>query len=130
MLAGVEPRRHGGGGEHPRVLREKTVGAVDEPARRKVPRQLQMGRLGAGVHPGVRAARSHDPYRMAQQPLQRLLHHLLDGDGVLLPLPAGVGGAAVGEGETVGIHAFTRERMKNGPQIPTYTHGHSATPAS
>src|SRR5436853_250747 len=109
-------------------LREMAVGAVDEPARREVPRQLEGGHLGAGVDPGVRAAGAEDPDGLLEQALQGLFDHLLDGDGVLLPLPAGVGGAAVGEGEAVGIHAFPRESRKNGPQIPRYTHGQSATP--
>ena len=60
-----------------------------------------MGTLPKGVNPGVGSARAVKHDALARQTGQRLLHDLLNPDGVLLALPAGVRGAVVGDGAVV-----------------------------
>src|SRR6185295_7898201 len=68
------------------------------------------------------------PGGMAEQALEPLFHHLLHRKRVPLPLPSGIGGAAVGEGEAVDQALLSRSAWqssstKNGPQIAQNTQG-------
>ena len=57
--------------------------------------RVKVHRLPEGVHARVGAARPGDGHGDAGEARQRLLHHLLYGQRVALPLPAGVIGAVV-----------------------------------
>ncbi len=85
--------------EHPDVGGQEVIGAVDEPLHGKVATESQGDELPVGVHAGVGAAGADGTNGLAGQRGERLLEHLLHGEGVRLALPAGVAGADVGERE-------------------------------
>ena len=56
----------------------------------------EIGHLAPGVDPGVSAARADEGDLVSpREPPQRRFHHLLDGNGVHLALPAVIAGAVV-----------------------------------
>ena len=73
----------------------------------------EAGDLRDRVHAGVRPTRAHDRRSApaaAGDGLKGLFDHLLDGDPVLLPLPANVVGSVVGKGQLQGTHGDSRVR--------------------
>ena len=74
-------------------------------------------------------------FRQSEQSGERLFDHLLDRERVLLPLPAGVGRAAVGDDQAVGAQAFhihpfpVISKTPKGTQIARNSQGISGTPA-
>jgi hypothetical protein len=62
-------------------------------------RELDAGHLPNRVDPGIGSSRAHDHDRGPLNLGKRSLETLLNRRPVLLPLPADVGGAFVGDGE-------------------------------
>ena len=74
------------------------------------------------MHARVRAARARDRVRLPRKAKQRLFHHLLHGERVFLPLPAGIVRAIVFDGQlhahqisprTSTTHAMSAASVKN-----------------
>ena len=97
--AGVEIVRHGAAFAHADVAGQHGIEGVGVLVRGDAAGGIEVGALAEGVDARVRAAGAKEHRPCPHQPGHGLLHHLLHGEGVLLPLPAGVGRAVVFEGE-------------------------------
>ena len=94
------------------------IGAMDQTLFRERPGEPQMSRLTAGVDSGVGPAGTVDRDRHVEQIAEGFFHHLLNGQGVVLPLPASIGSAAIGEGQSIIHRDLDQARSKkNGTQI-------------
>ncbi len=112
----MKPARHPFCCEDPYVLRQAMVGAVDEPREGENFAELKMRDLPTSVDPGVGTAGTGQPHWLLQQVRQSLFDHLLDGCGIELALPTGIGRSAVGQIESVD-HDELHSKMKKGVQI-------------
>ena len=97
--AGVEIVRHGAAKAHADVAGQHGVEGVGVLVRGDAAGGVEVGALAEGVDARVRAAGAEKHRPFPHQSGNGLLHHLLHGEGVFLPLPAGVGRAIVFEGE-------------------------------
>ena len=86
---------------HPYVFRQAAVGAVEQTGPGKLLRQLQVGSLTAGVNTGIGPTGADDSDLHGEQIREGLLYSLLHRERVVLPLPAGVAGAAIGEDQSI-----------------------------
>ena len=102
-LAGVKGLVHRVGVQYADRSRQITVAALDErPARfrgRRACGHRQVGHLAAGVDAGVRAAGPVDGHASAEDSGQGFFDNLLDGERVVLALPAGVVCADIGDSQ-------------------------------
>ena len=110
------------------------VAAASSTGRPERPRSLQplrgvdvgVGDLAAGVHPGIRAPRHHQPdrSRAAQDGRERVAEQALDGASARLGGPAGEPGPVVGQvdpdpqGHRASCSALARLPPRGGPGVP------------
>src|SRR5262245_27570982 len=72
--------------------------------------EIEMRDLPGGVDAGVGAASARDGNRCSIKRARSVLHHLLDGQQAILPLPAGEGAAVILYSQLVPRHAYLRAR--------------------
>ena len=92
---GVKPLRHLARGDHYDVLRQPGVKGQRHPLAGDGGDRAEVGDIDPRVHPRVRPPGTGKADRMSHHLAHRLLQCLLDGGGILLYLPAVVGGADV-----------------------------------
>ena len=103
--AGVEPIRNLCGVQRPHGGRQPRVERPDQRGRRQRVGQAHAGNLTQRVHPRVGATGAVHGDRASLQRPQRRLDRRLNRRRAALPLPAGVVGAVVRQGELEGPHA-------------------------
>ena len=120
--AGVKILRHSPGIANAHIGGQHRIERIGVFFRWNAALRVEMRHLSKGVHARVRAARARDRVRLPRKAKQRLFHHLLHGERVFLPLPAGIVRAIVFDGQlhahqisprTSTTHAMSAASVKN-----------------
>ena len=119
---------HGAAKAHADVAGQHGVEGVGVLVRGDAAVGVKVGALAEGVDARVRAAGAEEHRPFPHQFGDGLLHHLLHGEGVLLPLPAGVGRAVVFEGEQY-AHQNTPRTLKSTMTATSRSSERPATPS-
>ena len=83
---------------------------------------IKMGTLAQGVYPGIGTAGAGHARFFAGQTGQGFLQHLLHAQGVVLPLPAGIGRAVIADGEQHAACALRWTLLDDGGQPVHFSH--------
>ena len=83
---------------------------------------IKVGTLAQGMHARIGAAGARHTRLFPGQAGERLLQHLLHAQGIVLPLPARIGGAVVADGQQHAVRPCRRTLFDDGRQLAHFSH--------